>query len=216
LTVAEREAIYHGKLRGRRLRDLAEELSCSLVCARKWWRVSRYQGLEGLRRSRQKRPKTGALSRFDPLVAERALYWKRWHPKRGPTRIRVDLEKDSVLDGLVLPKRTALADFFRQACPELLQRRQRRPAAPPTARHVHELWQMDGKEGIRLADGMIATVLEVREPVACVSLGAIAHAVQTAKAWRKLSLREVQADSSERVAPPDPICTLTAITLTSI
>ena len=194
LTVAEREAIYYGKLGGRRLRDLAEELSCSLSCARKWWRVGRDQGLDGLRRSRRKRAKTGALSRFDPLVAKRALHWKRLHPKRGPTRILADMEKDPILDGLVLPKRTALADFFRQACPELLQRRQPRAAAPPTARHVHELWQVDGKEAVRLADGTIATVFEVREPVACVCLGAIAHAVQTTKGWHKLTLREVQTD----------------------
>ena len=194
LTVAEREAIYYGKLGGGRLRDLAKELSCSIDCVRKWWRVGRDHGLVGLRRSRRKRTKTGALSRFDLLVAKRALYWKRQHPKRGPTRILADLEKDRVLERLVLPKRTALADFFRQACPELLQRRQRRPAAPPTARHVHELWQVDGKEAVRLADGTIATVFEVREPVACVCLGAIAHAVQTAKAWRKLTLHEVQTD----------------------
>ena len=194
MTVAEREAIYRGKLAGKRLCTLADELSCSLYCARKWWRVGRDLGLDGLRRSRWMRPKTGALSRFAPLVAERALYWKRRHPKRGPTRILVDLEKDTVLDGQVLPKPRALAYFFRQACPELLQKRQRRPSAPPTARHVHELWQVDGKEAIRLADGTIATVFEIREPVACVCLGAIAHAVQTAKAWRKLTLREVQTD----------------------
>jgi len=194
LTVAEREAIYYGKLNGKPLRDLAEEQSCSLSCARKWWRIGRDQGVEGLRRSRRKRAKTGPLSRFDPLVAERALYWKRRHPKRGPRRILADMEKDPLLDGLALPKRTALADFFRQACPELLQRRKPRPAAPPPARHVHELWKVDAKEAIPLADGTIATVFEVREPVACACLGAIAHAVQTPKAWRKLTLREVQTD----------------------
>ena len=194
LTVAEREAIYCGKLNGKRLQDLADELSCSLGCARKWWRVGREHGLDGLRHSKRKRSATGALSHFDPLVAEQALYWKRQHPKRGPTRILVDMERDPALDGLALPKRTSLADFFRQACPELLQKRQPRPSRPPSARHVHELWQVDGKEAIRLADGTIATEFEVREPVACVCLGAIAHAVQTAKAWRKLDLREVQAD----------------------
>jgi hypothetical protein len=104
------------------------------------------------------------------------------------------MAKDPALEKLVLPKRTALADFFRQACPELLQKRQPRPSRPPLARHVHELWQVDGKEAIHLADGTIVTEFEVREPVACVCLGVIAHAVQTAKAWRKLDLREVQAD----------------------
>ena len=194
LTVAEREAIYCGKLNGKRLQDLADELSCSSGCARKWWRVGRDHGLDGLRHSKRKRSKTGALSHFDLLVAERALCWKRQHPKRGPTRILADMEKDPALDGLALPERTSLAGFFRQACPELLQKRQPRPSRPPSARHIHELWQVDGKEAIRLANGTIATEFEVREPVACVCLGAIAHAVQTAKAWRKLDLREVQAD----------------------
>lgn len=193
LTVAEREAIYYGKLRGKRICDLAEELSCSVECARKWWRIGRDQGLEGLRRSRQPRGKTGALSRFDPLVAERALHWKRQHPRRGPTRILVDLERDPVLAELVLPRRTAVANFFREACPELLRRRRPRPAAPPLAQHVHECWEVDSKEAVRLADGTIATVFEVREPVACVCLGALAYAVQTAKAWRKLTLQEVLA-----------------------
>lgn len=194
LTVAERETVFRGKLAGKRLRDVADELSCSLGCARKWWRVGRDQGLDGLRRSGRKRLERGALSRFGPLVAQRSLYWKRQHPRRGSTRILADLRDDPVLDGLVLPKPRALAYFFRQACPELLQKRRRRPAAPPRAQHVHELWQVDGKEAVRLADGTIATVFEVREPVACVCLGTIAHAMQTTNAWRKLSLREAQAD----------------------
>jgi hypothetical protein len=60
---------------------------CAQMVAR-----SRDHGLEGLRRSGRKRAKTGALSRFDSLIAERALYWKRQHPKRGPTRILADME----------------------------------------------------------------------------------------------------------------------------
>jgi hypothetical protein len=87
-----------------------------------------------------------------------------------------------------------LADFFSQTCPELLQPRHPPPVRPPQAYQVHQRWQLDGKEAIRLADGTIATVFEGREPVGCVCLGAIAHAVQTAKAWRKLTLAEVQAD----------------------
>ena len=193
LTVAEREAIYYGKLNGRPLADLADEHQCSYSCARKWWRVGRDHGLDGLRRTGRKRAKAGALSRFHPRVAERALYWKQRHPKRGPTRILADMERDPLLDGLELPKRTALADFFREVCPELLQKRRPRPAAPPLPQHVHELWKMDAKEAIRLADGTVATVLEIREPVACVCLGAMAYAVQTAKAWRKLTLSEIRA-----------------------
>jgi transposase InsO family protein len=104
------------------------------------------------------------------------------------------MEKDPALNSLRLPKPRTLAAFFREACPELLQQRKSRPKAPPRSTHVHALWEMDGKENVRLADGTIATVLDVREPFACCFLGAFAHEVQTEKGWRKLNLREIQTD----------------------
>lgn len=194
LTVEEKETIYFGKLAGRRLADLATQVQCSLSCARKWWRTGRDGGVGSLRQARPAERKTGALSRFDPLVAERALHWKRAYPRRGPERILAEMTNDELLAGLRLPKRSTLAVFFKEACPELLQKRQPRPKAPPKGQRVHELWQMDAKEKIVLGDGTIVTVLQVREPVACAFLGCFAHAVQTEKHWRKLTLREIQAD----------------------
>ena len=193
LTVSEREAIYDGKLSGKRLIGLAQECQCTYSCARKWWRIGRRYGRDALRRQRQSQA-SGALSCFEPTVAERALYWKRLHPKRGATRILADMAKDSLLEGVRLPKKSALAAFFREACPELLQHRKPRPKPPPCSTHVHALWEIDSKENIRLADGTIATALDVREPLACCFLGSYAHEVQTEKAWRKLDLREIQAD----------------------
>jgi hypothetical protein len=193
LTVSEREAIYDGKLSGKRLIGLAQESQCSYSCARKWWRIGRRYGRDALRRQRQSQA-SGALSCFEPIVAERALYWKRLHPKRGATRILADMDKDPLLEGVRLPKKSALAAFFREACPELLQHRKPRPKPPPRSTHVHALWEIDSKENIRLADGTIATALDVREPLACCFLGSYAHEVQTEKAWRKLDLREIQAD----------------------
>lgn len=194
LTLAEREAIYLGKLDGKTLPELADEQACSLSCARKWWRIGRDHGLAGLRRTKRSRTASGVLSTFDPMVAERALYWRRQHPKRGATRILADMRRDEALAGLRLPKPRSLAAFFHSACPELLRKHESPPVAPPRAQRVHELWQVDGKENIRLADGTIATTLDVREPVACTFLGSYAHAVQTEKAWRKLTVREIQAD----------------------
>jgi hypothetical protein len=193
LTVAEREAIYDGKLGGERLVDLAQECQCSLSCARKWWRVGRKQGRDALRRQRLSLA-GGALSHFESVVAERALYWKRLHPKRGASRILADMEGDKLLTGVRLPKPSALAAFFHEACPELLQHREPRPKSPSRSTYIHALWEIDGKENIRLADSTIATALDVREPLACYFLGSFAHAVQTEKTWRKLDLREIQAD----------------------
>jgi hypothetical protein len=194
LTVAQREAIYQGKMNGRTLSELAREIGCSLVCARKWWRVGHQHGLEGLHQACAPRAAQTPLSSFDPRVAERALDLKRRHPRRGPTRILLDLAKDESLRELRLPKPRRLATYFHQACPELVARRQARPPAPPPAREVHDLWQLDSKENLRLQDGTIATVLDVREPLACLWLGLFAHATQTEKAWRKLTLTEVQGD----------------------
>jgi transposase InsO family protein len=194
LTFGEKETIYLGKLEGKRLEDLAAQVQCSYACARKWWRIGRDGGVAALRQERPAKRKMGALSRFDPFVAERALYWKRSYPRRGPERILVEMERDKLLAGLKLPKPSTLATFFKEACPELLQKRRPRPEAPPKAQRVHELWQMDAKEKIVLGDETIATVLQVREPVACAFLGCFAHAVQTEKHWRKLTLREIQAD----------------------
>ena len=194
LTIAEREAIYNGKLAGKKLKDIAQQLGCSLACVRKWWRIGRDQGLEGLQGRDRGRPSIGHLAGFDPLVAQQALYWKRKHPRRGATRILVDMARDPILAGIKLPKARALTYFFRQECPELLQSRQRRAPKPPRASRIHQLWQIDGKEAIRLVNGAVATVLMVREPVASVCLGAFAHEVTTKKAWRKLNWREIQAD----------------------
>ena len=115
--VAQREAIYYGKLAGKRLQDLAEEVSCTLGCAR-IKRIGRDQGLEGLRRQGRNRETPGCLSKFDSRVAKRTLYWKRLHPKRGASRILLDLERDPLLQGLSLPKARTLARYFRQACPD--------------------------------------------------------------------------------------------------
>jgi hypothetical protein len=193
LTIAEREAIYDQKAADKRLADLAEDLRCSFDCARKWWRVGRKQGRDALHRQR-KVPFKGALSHFAPVVSEQALRRKQQHPKRGASRILVDLEQDSLLQDLRLPKQSSLAAFFHEACPELLQHHVPRPKSPPRATHIHDVWELDGKENIRLTDGTIATALDVRAPMACCFLGSFAHAVQTEKAWRKLTLRETQAD----------------------
>jgi hypothetical protein len=194
LTVAQRESIYREKLDGQSISELAQKQHCSESCARRWWRIGRDHGVEGLHRTRQVRAASGLLSSFDSVVAEHALVLKQQHPKRGATRILYDLGIDPALTGQTLPKRSSLAEFFHQVCPELLHSYQRQPSPPPQARHVHELWQMDGKEHIVLQDGTIATTLEVREPVACIFLGSFAHAVRTEKHWRKLTLRETQDD----------------------
>lgn len=194
LMFAEKERIYFGKLAGKRLEDLAQEIECSFDCARKWWRIGRDGGIEALQQERPVKRKKGVLSRFPALVAKRALYWKQRYPRRGPDRILFEMSNDAQLDNLRLPQYSTLAGFFKETCPELLRKRRPVPPKPPQPSRVHDLWQIEAKEKIVLGDETIVTVLQVREPVGCVFLGCFAHPVQRNKHWRKLSLLEIQTD----------------------
>ena len=79
LSQVQKEQIYWGKLGGRSLSELAAAVGCTVLCARKWWRVGRDKGLEGLRAARRGRGQAGILSGFDPAVAQTALVLKQAH-----------------------------------------------------------------------------------------------------------------------------------------
>ncbi len=65
LSQADREYIYQVKLKGQRLPELARAVGCSQTCARKWWRIGRDRGVQGLRAKRRGRGKKGCLSQLD-------------------------------------------------------------------------------------------------------------------------------------------------------
>jgi len=195
LTQAEKERIYLGKLAERTLSELAVEIDCSVECVRKWWRVGRDTGLEGLRASRRPRGQSGMLSQFDPRVVEKALWLKRGHPRWGADRVLVELKNDPVLRKLQLPRRSRLASFFKECCPECVTARKVRPEPPkraPDVTGVHEMWQLDNQEGIYLNNGQIATICNIRDPVGAAMLASRAFSVKTEKHWRKLTWTEVR------------------------
>lgn len=195
LSQAEKGRVYWGKQTGRTLAQLAAEIGCSLECARKWWRVGRDKGLEGLRAPRRGRGSTGTLSHFDPRVAEKALRHKRRHRGWGAKRVLVELENDPELAGLQLPGRSRLSHFFKERCPECVATRKRRvarPPRPPDATGVHEVWQLDSQEAIRLHNEEIATVCNIRDPVGAAMIASRAFSVRTERHWRKLEWTEVR------------------------
>jgi transposase InsO family protein len=195
LSQAEKEHIYWGKQAGHTLPQLAAEVGCSHECARKWWRVGRDKGLEGLRAPRRGRGSTGILLHFDPRVAEKALAHKRRHHPWGANRVLVELKYDPELTGLRLPGRSRLSVFFKERCPECVASRKRRVAQPPRpskATGVHEVWQLDSQEGIRLHDGEIATVCNIRDPFGAAMIASRAFPVKTELHWRKLEWTEVR------------------------
>ena len=191
LSQAEKEHIYWGKQAGHTLIQLAAEVSCSYECARKWWRVGRDKGLEGLRAPRRGRGSTGILLHFDPRVAEKALAHKRRHHPWGANRVLVELKSDPELTGLRLPGRSRLSAFFKEGCPECVASRKRRvvrPPHPPAATGVHEGWQLDSQESIRLHDGEC----NIRDPFGAAMITSRAFSVKTERHWRKLEWTEVR------------------------
>lgn len=221
LTEQERERIYQAKLEGKTLKTTAAEIGCSLSCARKWWRRGRNEGQKGLRTRLRGPIRRGPLSRFAPQVAETALALKRRHPRWGPDRVLAGLRTDPSLQGLPLPSRSRLAVFFRERCPECVAKRKPRPPRnppPPKATGVHEVWQLDIQEGIRLEDGTIASVCNLRDPVGAAMIASRAFAVQTDRHWRKLRWTEVQQVLREGFTEwqtlPDSVMTDNELTLT--
>lgn len=195
LSLAEKRRIYEGKLQGKRLRELAAELGCSVSSVRKWWRRGRDEGLSGLNRKRIGRGPKGYLSQFDPEIAEQALFYKRSHPRWGARRVLVELQQVAELRELPLPGPSRLAEFFKMACPEcvgVVRPRQPPPARPPRASRVHQIWQFDSQEGIRLSDGEIATIGNIWDEWGAACIVSQAFAVKTARYWRKLKLPEVR------------------------
>jgi len=193
LTLAEKERIYTGKLNGETLASLAQEVRCARETARKWWRQGRQRGLEGLRQRRRGRRASGALSQFDPRVAEQAEGYKRAHPGWGADRVRIALREDPALAGLALPHRSRLAAFFQARCPECVALYRHRPPRPPQGvpvTQVHALWQMDAQEGIRLANGETAIICNLRDPYGAAPIASRAFTGRRTTRPRKLTVEE--------------------------
>jgi hypothetical protein len=55
------------------------------------------------------------------------------------------------------------------------------------------MWQLDSQEGIRLHDGDIATICNIRDPVGAAMIASQAFSVKTELHWRKLEWIEVRA-----------------------
>lgn len=194
LTAVEKERIYRGKLRGETLAFLAQSVGCARSTARKWWRYGREQGARALAGSRRGRPAAGLLSHFDARVADAALACKRAHPRWGAARVLLVLHAEPCLSGLPLPHSSRLAAFFKVRCPECVctPHPKLSPPRPTRPQAVHEQWQLDSQEGIRLGDGEIATICNLRDPVGACMLASQTFAVKTARHWRKLDWTEVR------------------------
>jgi hypothetical protein len=108
--------------------------------------------------------------RGDPQIYAQALAYKRAHPSFGAGVIRLILSEWFAERSLPHPRTFQL--WFQQA--GLTERRARKISAPKTrAQAAHEVWQLDAKEGLRLADGSAVCVYSLVDEATGAALGAV-------------------------------------------
>jgi transposase-like protein len=160
LTQAEKEIIREKKAQGESLAKISLELGCSKETVKKWWRSIRAEQ----HMNPPGRPKKGACSTYPEPVYTRSIEMKRKHPHWGPKKVIAELKQEPNLGGQALPSPATLSILFKERCPEAVQVHKPRhlPPSDPQVWYVHQRWQMDAKEGIRIGS-VRANVQEIRD-----------------------------------------------------
>ena len=153
LPVPLREQMARLHEQGHLLVDIAQQLNVrySTLCC--WWRRYCKEGEAGLRPHYERCGPRGPRA---PELQQAALALKREHPTWGAGRIRVELAPP--FPDRRLPQVRALQRWFRAA--GLPPVRAQQPSVPrQRGQAVHDVWEVDAKEQIRLADGSGSSVL---------------------------------------------------------
>ena len=189
ITQAEKQIIVEKKAAGVSLWQIGVELQCSFQTVRKWWRCERDQ-----RKPRARgRPKRGPLSTYSQKVSQKAIELKQGHPHWGPEMIKIELKKEFSLSAADLPSAARLSVLFKQCCPDAVQPRQRRLLPPPNLKvvGVHQRWQMDAKEGLRVGTERV-NVQEITDMYSGLMIASQAFVTTILTGWRHLTRAEHQ------------------------
>jgi transposase len=134
---------------GESLAQIASEMKLSYDTVRGIWRRYRDRGEKGLKPDYDQCGQKGP--RAPKLVHRAAIWLKRAHPKWGATLIKLLIEDK--WPTLPVPHERTLQRWFRAAGVNRRARRRLVGQNHARGKEVHEVWQMDAKEQIELADG---------------------------------------------------------------
>jgi hypothetical protein len=134
---------------GESLAKIASEMKLSYDTVRGIWRRYRDRGEAGLKPDYDQCGKKGP--RAPKLVHRAAIWLKRAHPKWGAVLIKLLIEDK--WPRLKVPHARTLQRWFGAAGVNRHARRRLVGQNHARGKEVHDVWQMDAKEQIGLADG---------------------------------------------------------------
>ena len=163
-----REEIVAQQQAGTPLTQIAAALSMPYRTVRGIVRRFRTRGREGLAADYQRCAQAGP--RFASAVYKAALQLRREHPRWGAMMIRVQLA--GLFPQESLPQRRTLQEWLQRA--GLSPGRSRAPSTHHArGKEAHEVWQLDAKEELRLADGSESCSFSVVDEATGAVLGAL-------------------------------------------
>lgn len=160
-----RKEIVERRNRGETFRHIAREMGLSYDSVRAIWRHWEGQGkltpnYEACRHTGPRKPRA---------VVERAVQMKREHSRWGAGLIRLLLSDE--FEAHEVPSERSLQRWFRQAGVGRAPTTRRRTPYVTRGQDVHEVWAVDAKEKITLADRSQASWLTISDEAS----GAILH-----------------------------------------
>ena len=168
LPLPVRQQIVLRHQQGERLKQIALSEGIAYRTVLGCWRRYRDLGEEGLAihydRCGPQEPK------FPKQQIEAALALKRAHPRWGAGLIRLQLAKQFANQPLAAER--TLQTWFREAGLQPVRAVQP-PVDKQRAKDAHEVWQIDAKERMHLADGSPTSVLSVTDEASGALLGVV-------------------------------------------
>ncbi len=149
IPVPIRQTIVVRHEEGESLTKIAADMAISYDTVRGIWRRYRDRGEKGLKPAYDQCGKKGP--RAPKLIHRAAIWLKRAHPKWGAILIKLLIEEK--WPELKVPHERTLQRWFRAAGVNRRTRRRMVGQNHARGKDVHEVWQMDAKEQIQLADG---------------------------------------------------------------
>jgi transposase len=168
LPLPRRQQIVALRQAGLSLPAIAQQLQLAPSTVRDWWHRYRDQGEAGLQTHYDRCGPPAA--RTAPAVVQAVLALRQAHPSWGAGLIRLETKKQ--FPDQSLPSARQLQRWFRAAG---LQppRAKRPPVERQRGCEPHQVWQIDAKEQLRLADGTGTSVLTVTDEASGTLLGVV-------------------------------------------